>query len=221
MLQAIVFDFDGTLLESADIKTDAFAELFRNHPQHQRRIIEYHVAHAGISRYVKFRAIYQNILNQPLAVHEEQRLGVAFQQLIIDKMIACPLVPGVRAFLEGASRQFKCFIASGAPEEELHPLIEQRGLRRYFEGIHGSPHTKGEILRMILRQHSLAPSQVLSIGDALSDFEAAQAEGVPFAGRIRVDGASVFPVGRTVTLFRDFKELEREWDSLLTRLATA
>jgi histidinol phosphatase-like enzyme len=74
---------------------------------------------------------------------------------------------------------------------------------------------------MILQQHSLVPSQVLSIGDALSDLEAAQAEGIPFAGRICAEGASVFPPGTTVTLFRDFEELERGWDSLLARLATA
>ena len=219
MLQAIVFDFDGTLMESADIKTDAFVQLFRNYPQYQAKILEYHLAHAGVSRYVKFREIYRNILRQPLAVYEEERLGEMFRQLIATKMSACPLVLGVQAFLGAASRQFKCFIASGAPEGELRPLIEERGLGRYFEGIHGSPQSKREILRMILRQHSLVSSQVLSIGDALSDFEAAQAEGIPFAGRIGAEEETIFPVGATVALFRDFEELQREWGSLLARLA--
>lgn len=221
MLEAIVFDFDGTLMESADIKADAFVQLFRNYPQHQDKILKYHLAHAGVSRYVKFREIYRNILRQPLAAYEEERLGEMFRQLINAKMSACPLVPGVQAFLGTASRQFKCFIASGAPEGELRPLIEERGLRRYFEGIHGSPQSKREILHMILRQYSLVPSQVLSIGDALSDLDAAQAEGIPFAGRICAEEAVVFPVGTTVALFRDFEELEREWGSLLARLALA
>jgi phosphoglycolate phosphatase-like HAD superfamily hydrolase len=221
MVQAIVFDFDGTVLESADIKTDAFRELFRNHPEHQDEIVKYHLAHAGISRYTKFCEIYRNILKQPLSGREEERLGSVFQHLIADRMMTCPLVPGVQAFLDVASRRFKCFIASGTPEKELHPLVDHRGLRGFFEGIHGSPKTKVEIHRMILQQYSLAPSQVLSIGDALSDLEAAQAEGIPFAGRICGVGEAIFPLGSTVALFRDFEELERGWDSLLTRLCTA
>lgn len=219
MLKAIVFDFDGTLLESAEIKTDAFAELFRNHPQYQREIIEYHLAHAGISRYVKFRAIYRDILKCPLMQEEEERLGLTFQQLIAEKIAVCPFVPGARAFLNNVASQYKCFIASGTPDAELRPLVVQRGLEKFFDEVHGAPTSKAAILQGILRRHALAPSEVLGIGDALSDLEAAQSERIPFAGRVRAREAAIFPRGSTVALFHDFEELANEWSTLLARIA--
>ena len=32
MIQVVVLDFDGVLVESADVKTEAFAQLFPAHP---------------------------------------------------------------------------------------------------------------------------------------------------------------------------------------------
>ncbi len=32
--QAIIFDFDGVIVESGDIKTQAFAELYRSYGEH-------------------------------------------------------------------------------------------------------------------------------------------------------------------------------------------
>jgi phosphoglycolate phosphatase-like HAD superfamily hydrolase len=221
MLKAIVFDFDGTLLESAEIKTDAFAELFRDHPQHQREILEYHLAHAGISRYLKFRAIYRDILKRPLVQEEEERLGLTFQRLIAEQIAVCPYVPGARAFLQTVAGQYKCFIASGTPDAELQPLVAQRGLEEFFDEVHGAPAAKAEILKSILRRHALAPSEVLSIGDALSDLEAARAEQIPFAGRVRLGEAVIFPHGSTVALFHDFEELAEEWSALLARVTVS
>ncbi|GAF78578.1 unnamed protein product, partial [marine sediment metagenome] len=33
MIKAIIFDFDGVIVESSDIKTEAFRELFQDYPQ--------------------------------------------------------------------------------------------------------------------------------------------------------------------------------------------
>ena len=218
MLKAIVFDFDGTLLESAEIKTEAFAELFNEYPQHQRRIVDYHLAHEGISRYVKFREIYRDILKRPLGQEEEDRLGLTFGRLIADKIAVCPLVPGAWAFLENVASQYKCFIASGTPEVELHPLVAQRGLRKFFDEVHGAPTPKPEILQGILQKHVLDPSEVLSIGDALSDLEAAQSVRIPFVGRVRTGEAAIFPHGKTVALFHDFDELGKGWNTILAQI---
>lgn len=218
MLKAIVFDFDGTLLESAEIKTEAFAALFSEYPQHQRRIVEYHLAHEGISRYVKFREIYRDILERPLGQEEEKRLGLTFGRLIADKIAVCSLVPGARAFLENVASRYKCFIASGAPEAELRPLVAQRGLSEFFDEVHGAPTSKPEILQGLLRQHALDPSEVLSIGDALSDLEAAQSVRIPFVGRVRRGEAGTFPCGKTAALFHDFDELGKGWNAILAQI---
>lgn len=218
MLKAIVFDFDGTLIESADIKTAAFAELFRNFPGHLEAILQYHEKHAGVSRYVKFRAIYNDILKRPLSITEERQLGDAFSRLVFDRVRQCPLVPGAVEFLHRVSACSRCFIASGTPEGELRELVEQRGIRKYFMGIYGAPATKQEILRRIFREHTLSPSQMLCVGDAPSDMEAAQAEGVAFLGRSRGNQWAPLCSGIPCGSFVDFEDLGSRWDSTMTRL---
>jgi HAD superfamily hydrolase (TIGR01549 family) len=218
MLKAIVFDFDGTLLESADIKTDAFATLFRKFPEHLAEILNYHLAHAGISRYVKFRTIYRDILNRPLSASEEQSLAESFRDLVLDKMAACPLVPGAEEFLRATSARYRCFIASGAPDTELRDVVARRDLTGYFAGVYGSPATKPEIIRNIRAQYHLNSSEMLCIGDALSDLQGAEAEGVPFVGRVHDGQQAPFPAGKPIMTFRDFTQLQNQWEALLTRL---
>ena len=53
---AIVFDFDGTLVNSNEIKTWAFGELYKEYGEKiVQQIIAYQKEHEGISRFVKFR----------------------------------------------------------------------------------------------------------------------------------------------------------------------
>ena len=75
-----------------------------------------------------------------------------------------------------------------------------------------------EILRRIRDRHGLDPLQMLYIGDALSDLQAAQAEGVPFLGRTHKGQRISFPPESAVALFSDFTDLERQWGDVLARL---
>ena len=58
-VKAILFDFDGVIVDSVDIKTIAFKELFSAFPEHSREIERYHLDHLGVSRYQKFEWIYR------------------------------------------------------------------------------------------------------------------------------------------------------------------
>ena len=66
MIKAIIFDFDGVIIESADIKTEAFRALFENYPEHVEAIAGFHIENGGMSRFDKFRHIYKNIINEEL-----------------------------------------------------------------------------------------------------------------------------------------------------------
>ena len=49
-VDAIIFDFDGVLVESVDVKTNAFAMLYAEHgPDVVKRVVAYHQEHGGIS----------------------------------------------------------------------------------------------------------------------------------------------------------------------------
>jgi HAD superfamily hydrolase (TIGR01549 family) len=204
---AIVFDFDGVILESVNLKAEAFRQLFRDHPTQQERIVQLHLTKGGLSRYEKFRRIYQDYLHLPLPDEEMTRLDVEFSQLVEQATHTCPYVPGARAFIERQARERSLFIASGTPQIELRRVVAARDLDQYFVGVYGSPRTKVELLSAILSRVAAPAEAVLFIGDSIIDYEAAMATGVRFCGRVPAGQPSPFPSSQQL-LVRDLAELE-------------
>jgi len=184
MIKAIIFDFDGVLIESAQIKTEAFSQLFSHYPSKVCEIVKYHKINMGVSRYVKFRYFYENILGKELSDSEEIQLGNRFSQIVLDKVLEAPFVSGTLNFLERYYQNIPLFIASGTPDDELKYILKKRGISKYFKGIYGSPREKSEIIMDILSGYSLNIDDVFFVGDAESDLKAAKETGVCFVARI-------------------------------------
>jgi phosphoglycolate phosphatase-like HAD superfamily hydrolase len=183
MKQAIFFDFDGVILESADIKTNAFLELFRDYPEYGDAIRRYHHENLGVSRYIKFEWIYRTLLNKTLDEAEKKKLGEQFSELVFNKVLACPLVAGAYQFLEEARNQYYCFVASGTPHEELQAIVSQRKLDIFFNEVCGTPHTKSNIVERLLKVYKLSSGDCWFVGDGITDYEAALETGVKFIAR--------------------------------------
>jgi phosphoglycolate phosphatase-like HAD superfamily hydrolase len=169
-LRAIVFDFDGVILESAEVKTEAFLELYADHPDKLDAIREYHVSQAGISRYTKFEHIQRNILGLPYTAEVKQRVSAEFERLTRERIFRCPEVPGAGALLLGLRGRALRIVGSGTPQPELDLVVAQRRM-------------KADILRDVMARHRLSPRQVLMVGDGMSDYDAAREAGTRFLGR--------------------------------------
>ena len=183
-LRALVFDFDGVILESADIKTDAFVELFSHlAPTLVAQVREHHLANLGISRFVKFDWIYQNVIGKPLPEPEKLELGERFSAIALRKVLACPFVPGAEEALAALSPRLPLFVASGTPQDELDRIVDARGLRGHFREVWGSPREKANILHDIASRHDLALDEILFVGDGASDEKAAKQAGTRFLAR--------------------------------------
>ena len=208
MPDILVFDFDGVILESADIKTRAFRELFAAHPDRVEEIVAYHEANAGISRLLKFRHIYGSMLGRPLGPEEERALGERFAALVIEEVVCCPFVPGALELLQAYSGRRPLFVASGTPDDELRRIVAARALTALFRGVYGAPKEKSAILEEILAMTKAPRASLLFVGDGRSDYEAAKAAGVGFVGRARPGRPHPFE-GLHVPLVADLFELER------------
>jgi phosphoglycolate phosphatase-like HAD superfamily hydrolase len=181
--RAVIFDFDGVILESGDIKTEAFLELFADYPEHRQAILRYHLDNIGISRYRKFDWIYTHLFRMPLDSRQSEHLGRAFSDIALGKILACAYVPGALECLKSLYSRSMLFIASGTPQEELDLIVDRRGLRRYFSGVFGTPLTKPDIIRLLLTQYDLSCDEVVFVGDGLSDYQAASETGLSFIAR--------------------------------------
>lgn len=208
MVKAIIFDFDGVIIESFDIKTQAFRELFKKYHDQVDEIVEYHQQNGGVSRYKKFEHIYNNILKMPLDQSTLKELGQEFSDLVVEEIKKCPFVPGALEFIRERSKKSRLFIASGTPEEELRSIVEARGLSGYFRGIYGSPATKSEIIKQILKNEKLTPEDAVFIGDTITDYREAEKVKVPFIARIN-DLSNNPLLELHVPKIRDFYELSK------------
>ena len=58
--KTIIWDLDGTLIDSNEIKTDGFRILFSEHENHMiEALIDYHEENGGVSRYDKIKFFYK------------------------------------------------------------------------------------------------------------------------------------------------------------------
>ena len=171
------------ILESAEIKTDAFLELFSEYGALLPAIREHHVNNMGVSRFIKFQWIYANLIHKPLRNEELKALGNRFSDIVLAKVLAAPFVPGALELLKHLQGQCLCFVASGTPQDELRAIVHKRGLAQYFNQVCGTPRTKAEIVRDMSSAYSLDQTRTWFIGDAQADWEAAQQTGLHFIAR--------------------------------------
>ena len=192
---AVFFDFDGVILDSVGVKTEAFAKLFRPYgPKVEKAVVAYHLAHGGVSRYMKFCYALEELLGEPAGEARLESLGRAFSDLVRQGVLEAPIVDGVMASLEMLQCQgIPAFVVSGTPEDELKQVVEERGLASFFEEVHGSPRTKCDIIESLLMSYGLTPSRCLMVGDAMTDYLAARKTQLHFLGIVSSKSSSPFP----------------------------
>ena len=184
MIKAIIFDFDGVLVESVDVKTRAFTRMFEHNGEEVvRKVTDYHLKNGGLSRVHKFKYFYKDIMGTSLTEDKLKELCNTFSKLVVDEVIKSPYVDGAKEFLDEFYFKLDLFVASGTPEDELKEIVTCRGMDIYFKGIYGSPARKGDIARMVLLQNGYNSDEVVFIGDSITDLNGAQESGVRFIGR--------------------------------------
>lgn len=207
MIEALFFDFDGTIVESGEIKTDAFREVFSDFDGEKvERLVDYHVKHGGLSRFEKFRYFYREILREGLSIELLDELGGRFSDIVFDKVIRAPLVSGFRGFAENYFKEVPCFIASGTPTSELREVVEAKKLSQYFREIAGSPPKKLQVVENFLDRYRFDPSNCAFFGDSGTDLDAAKHFDMKFVLIRNKDNENL--ENRSDEVWSDFREKE-------------
>jgi phosphoglycolate phosphatase-like HAD superfamily hydrolase len=209
--KVIIFDFDGVIVESNDIKTLAFKELFSGHSvEQQNEITAYHRLHEGISRIEKIKYFYDIILKKDLTKDKLNSLSDQFSTIVKEQVVQANSVGSSSTFFSNYSSSYDFYIASGTPELELVEIVDKRNLTQYFKGIFGSPSKKEQIISNIILKHDLNKKNVWMIGDSLTDYNAALNSDIQFIGRDH--SVKIFP--KDVSSFKDpFPEIENVLNS--------
>lgn len=184
VVDLVIFDFDGTICDSANVKTDAFYELYLEEqgPEFATRVRDYHLDHAGVSRYTKIKYFEEQMLGQRCSEQRLHEVADRFGAIVTEKVVSSQLVPGVAGFFDRHAGTVPMVVASATPTEELRFIVAARGIGSWFDEVQGSPTSKAEIVATYLDRRKIASERTVVVGDQFSDLDAASAAGTRFVG---------------------------------------
>jgi len=177
LIRTIVFDFDGTLIDSNEIKLSAFYEVTAHIPGAGAELDRIFQDPNRRDRYDIFAALQARLGSD--AANLTKAYGERCERVILDELEKSH-VTEILDKLKSEGR--KLFIASATPEVNLVAMLDKSELVTRFEGIYARPAGKADILKRIMEEHDLQTSEMVMVGDGEDDFRGAKEFGCRFIG---------------------------------------
>ena len=182
-LKAIVFDFDGTLVDSMPgltaIATKLLVTQYAFEPE--LALEKYHET-SGLDFKSQMEIICPgNSQNQEVVREFETQKARTYQKI--------ELFPESLAVLRSFRDQdFRCFVCSSTSDKQVQQYCLRHGITELIDGCYGlcSDRSKKELLGSILEDRNFHPEEVLFVGDSLHDGEIAYDVGTYFIGVHRI-----------------------------------
>ena len=175
-VKVIVFDFDGTLIDSNQLKYDAFFKLFPSDDLHKKIVTEVLSEILEGSRYVILRETIKRRnteMNEGELDNNVQVLAAKYNVIVADGAKHCKEKPGAKEVLESLSKRYNLYLNSTTPETSLRDIVKHRKWENYFCDIFGYPNDKVSVLLEIIRKETIDPDELLVVGDGKSDRDSA------------------------------------------------
>jgi phosphoglycolate phosphatase-like HAD superfamily hydrolase len=183
MVKCVVFDFDGTLVKSNEIKRRTFYEVTKNLVDADillDKILSY--PDSG-DRYDIFDTLIIELKLDREVFVSASKLSDSYTKICEYEISRAPEIKGaVKTIKELRSLGVKIFISSATPEITLQKIIDMRGWKDMINMALGSPDSKIDHLQTILTKNKYSISEVVYVGDSEIDRDAALLVGCRFVG---------------------------------------
>jgi phosphoglycolate phosphatase len=179
----IVFDYDGTLVQSNAIKRDAFSAIF---PGHEAVVGDVLTRNPFGTRW----EIIRNTLvamdarraeEEGALAREVETLADQYDRIATEGAATCPERAGVSEGLQWLVERVPLYLLSATPQGSLERIVERRGWTSCFRLIRGVPATeKADALRAFANAERVHASHILMVGDSEVDRSAALSAGTAY-----------------------------------------
>ncbi len=201
--KVIFWDFDGVIMDSNSVRDLGFEKVLADYPKESIvELMKFHHQNGGLSRYVKFRYFFENILKQEITEDKIQELANSFS-VIMKSLLVNPklLIEDSISFIKSNFENYSMHIVSGSDQNELRFLCKQLEIDAYFKTINGSPKPKTEWVNLLIKAHEYELSKCLLIGDSINDLEASKENNISFMG---FNNGELKKFGKYITSFSEF-----------------
>ncbi|MFH0869874.1 MAG: HAD-IA family hydrolase [archaeon] len=197
MIKAIIFDFDGTLVDAIPIFT-------RN-----ANILARKYGYPELNDFSKLRDrelkdIIENEMKIPLL--RLPKYAVELKQMALEEFKKAKPFPGIGELLKALSAKYKLGILTSNSEEAVRAVLKDQPLDFVFSD--SALFGKAEVLRRLLKEHNLKKDEIVYVGDETRDIEACKALGVKcVVVSWGLNSEKVLMAARPFAIAKDTKEL--------------
>ena len=180
MIEAIVFDFDGLIVDTETPEFDAWQEVFALYGA----TLEMDVWESSVGREHRQFDIYQHLARLSGQTIDPAVVRPLMRRRYLELIERNPVLPGVEDYLRSAQAMgLKLAVASSSTPGWASGHLEKRGLLRHFEFVlsagdvrNGKPDP--ELYTLAVERLGVCPENALAIEDSLNGLTAAKAAGL-------------------------------------------
>ena len=178
--ELVFWDFDGTIKDSVDVKSDAFEKLFLPYGvESAKRVRLHHEENGGISRFKKI-PLYLEWVGEKVTEQNIEHFCNRFSEAALQGVIESPWVVEAREYLLQNFQKQYFVLVTATPQEEIELITGQLNIAYLFKEIYGAPHSKIDVVAAVIQRLKMKREQALMIGDAETDMQAAEENGISF-----------------------------------------
>ena len=179
-VEAIVFDFDGVIIDTETPDFETWQQEFRAHGVELSRELWSGYIGSGVGSF----DIYRHLEELTERALDRDEVGPRRRGRYLDAVDANPLLPGVTDYLSTARRLgLRVAIASNSTGEWVEGHVERRGLGAYFEAIRTSDDVEAikpapDVYLAALDAVGVPPERAVAVEDSPTGAAAAVAAGL-------------------------------------------
>ena len=179
---SIIWDFDGVILNSNEIRSRGFEIILKDFPKSQvEELLNYHEQYGGLSRYHKLNYFFKIIRKENPIEEKILEYAFLFKKIMLDHLCNPDLlIKECIDFIKKNHSKYTFHIASGSDQKELIQICKALQIDHYFKSINGSPTPKTALVKSILESSKIEKIRYVLIGDSQNDHDAARDNQIRF-----------------------------------------
>jgi len=198
MLKCVVFDFDGTLVDSNAIKRETFFTIARSWDSSDEVVTEVFERWPAADRYEKTYKIAEGLISRNLLPKGSSVEKLALQ-LANEYTTQCEsaiascaeMADATQTLNELNEKDYLLFVNSATPVGPLRKILALRNWTHFFQWVYGAEGSKADNLKHIASRAGAKPNEVVHVGDQYDDLQATEQFGCHFVAMADCDNRPV------------------------------